>query len=456
MKRWVFLGILFVVAVVLRLDFLFIVFYLFALVYLLSHFWVQSAGRNLEVTRRLADHAFSGDRVQVRLSIENRGWLAVPWLDVHESLPIQLATPPFYRYASSLSGHGQHRLSYELACGERGYYEIGPLVVRTGDLLGFARPRTVSASKRGEATRPLIVYPKVLPLAKLGLPTYSPQVALPTRSPLFQDPSRVMGVRDYQRGDSPRRLHWTATAKASARTLTTRLMVKQYQPAISRETMICLDMVREDYGRRHWSIATERAIVVAASLANHIVVRERLPVGLVTEAYDPRRGAVTRGEMSHAEMVRVDRFSLPPRAGQGQLMRLLEVLACVQVVSDAERPRGSESAQEPGGVGFTALLRETAKDLTWGATLVLITGAERPELLDTLFYLRRAGFAVSLILVQPPMALHRGAGRLGVPTYRIWEEGDLGTVLGQAQGAQTTGSGQPKAAGVRPAGTGDT
>lgn len=427
MKRFVFLGILFVVAVVLRLDFLFVVFYLFALIYVLSHLWVQSAGRNLTVERRLLDHAFCGDLVQVRLKLKNGGWLPAPWLDVHESLPVQLATPPFYRYASSLRGHGQHEMTYELHCEERGYYEIGPLTVRTGDLMGFSRPRVMQL-----AAEPLIVYPRVLSLDRLGLPTFSPQVDLPARSPLFQDPARVMGVRDYQRGDSPRRLHWTATAKASARTLTTRLMVKQYQPAISRETLICLDLNRKDYGRRHWSIATERAIVVAASLANHIVARERLPVGLVAEAHDPR--------LPDDVESRIVRFALPPRTGQGQLMRLLEVLACVQVISDTEHPRGSEPEQEPGALGFTALLRETAKDLTWGATLVMITGTESPELLDTLFYLKRAGFAVSLILVQPGRAGESGSvGRLGVPIYRIWEESELGGVFGQAQGVRARG-----------------
>jgi uncharacterized protein (DUF58 family) len=343
-------------------------------------------------------------------------------LDVHESLPVQLATPPFYRYAASLRGHGQRRLAYELHCEERGYYEIGPLVVRTGDLLGVTRPRSAQL-----AAEPLIVYPKVLPLQALGLPTYSPQVALPARSPLFLDPSRVMGVRDYQRGDSPRRVHWTATAKASAGTSMTgasmtRLMVKQYQAAISRETLICLDLYRENYSRRHWSIATERAIVVAASLANHIVVREGLAVGLVTEARDPRlpeepgTGAV--------------RFSLPPRTGQGQLMRLLEVLACAQVAS---RPAAE--------AGFATLLRETSKDLPWGTTLVIVTGKESSELLDTVFYLQRAGFAVSLILVRPGRVPVHGpvadgdaesVGRLGVPVYRVWEEGDLGSAFGQA------------------------
>jgi uncharacterized protein (DUF58 family) len=245
-----------------------------------------------------------------------------------------------------------------------------------------------------------------------------------------------MGVRDYQRGDSPRRLHWTATAKASALASTTRLMVKQYQPAISRETLICLDLVRENYQRRNWLIATERAIVAAASLANHIAVREQLAVGLVTEARDPRRAEPrsTGSRLPEQEGSGIVRFSLPPRTGQGHLMGLLEVLACAQVVGE------SELVQAGSGVGFATLLRETAKDLTWGATLAIITGKQRPELLDTIVYLRRAGFAVSLILVEPGRAPADGEGnRLGVPIYRVWEESELGSVLGLARGARAAG-----------------
>ena len=40
----------------------------------------------------------------------------------------------------------------------------------------------------------LTVYPKIVPLQRLGLPTRSPLAVLPSRSPLFEDTSRVMGV----------------------------------------------------------------------------------------------------------------------------------------------------------------------------------------------------------------------------------------------------------------------
>jgi len=384
-----FLLILFLIAAILRVDFFFTIVYLFSAVYVLSRLWTQRTVDQLCVRRRFTDHAFSGDQVTVDVTVQNGGWLPIPWLEVHESLPVGLTAPPFHRQVLSLGPREQHHLRYTLHCHRRGYYPIGPLTMQTGDLLGIVRHRQLQV-----APEHVIVYPRVVPLQQLGLPTRSPLVALPARTPLFEDPARVMGVRDYQRGDSPRRIHWTATASAG------RLLVKQYQPAISRETLICLDLDREDYGQRQRYSASELAIVVAASIANHVIFQERLPVGLTTEAWDPLLDEQAR-------------FFLPPRSERTHLMRLLEVLARVQLTA---------------GTSFADVLRRESVNLSWGATLTVITGRESEALFDMLVYLQRAGFAVALIIVQPAhpsAALQERADLLGVPVHRVWAEQEL-------------------------------
>lgn len=384
-----FLLLLFAIAAFLRVDFFFTIVYLLFGVYLFSRVWLQRTIARLSVWRRFTDRAFPGDQVKVEVTLCNGTWLPITWLEVHESLPVQLCTPPFHHEVISLGAHERQRLDYTLNCRQRGYYIIGPLTVQTGDLLGIAQRDQVYAEPQY-----IIVYPRVVPLQRLGLPTRSPQAVLRAPSPLFEDPARIMGVRDYRRGDSPRRIHWTATASAG------RLLVKRYQPAIARETLVCLDLNETDYTDRQRYTATELAIVVAASIANHIVIQERLPVGLATEALDPLSGERTC-------------FYLPPRPERAHLMSLLEVLARVQIASVTP---------------FDELLRRESVNLPWGATLAAITGRESAELLAALVHLRRSGFAVTLILVQPGRPSPELQGRaelLGVPVHRVWSERDL-------------------------------
>jgi uncharacterized protein (DUF58 family) len=383
-----FLLLLFVIAAFLRVDFFFTVVYLLLTVVLISRVWVQRAASQLSAAREFTPRAFPGDRVAVDLTVRNAGWLPVPWLEVDESRSVELASSPFQRVVS-LGRREERTFAYTVVCRRRGVHPIGPLTLRTGDLLGVARRRFV----RLEADH-VIVYPRVVPLRQLGLPTRSPHVALPATAHLFEDPARIMGVRGYQRGDSQRRIHWPATAR------TGQLLVKQYQPAIARETLVCLSLNREDYARRTWYSATELAIVVAASIANHVILREKLPAGLLTEAWDPLAEETVP-------------FSLPMRSERAHLMSILEVLARVEVAPDAV---------------FVDLLRRQSVKLPWGTTLTVVTGRGDQAMLNTLVYLRRAGFAISLVLVQPgdpADALQDQADLLGIPVHRVWREADL-------------------------------
>jgi uncharacterized protein (DUF58 family) len=325
----------------------------------------------------------------VDVSVRNNGWLPIPWLELHESLPIDLVVLPFKGKVISLGRHEDCLLTYTLRCRKRGVYALGPLTLRSGDLLGIEQ-----ITSKQVAANPLIVYPQIVPLHQLGLPTYSPSVTLPTKAPLFEDPTRITGVRNYVHGDSPRRIHWTATASAG------RLLVKQYQPAIARETLICLNLNPADYEARQRYIATELAIVVAASVANHVIVKEGLPVGLATEAIEP----LVEDKV---------RYSLPPRSERAHLMNMLEVLARAQIADE---------------VSFADLIRRESVRLAWGATLMVVTGRESMELFDMLLYLKRAGFAVTLVLVQPGEPsdeMQKRVAVLNLPVHRIWRETDL-------------------------------
>lgn len=389
-----FLILLFVIALVLRIDLYFTVVWFLLGLYGLSRLWTQRAVRHLQAERQFVDHAFTGDEVRVGLTLRNTGRLPIPWIEVSESVPVDLRGTASPSQVLGLRGREKRRFQYTLNCRRRGFYALGPLRLETGDVLGVEE-RVLALPEPRRVT----VYPRVVPLERLGLPTRSALVSLPARPPLFEDTSRVMGIRDYRPGDSPRRIHWTATAR------TGRLVVKQYQPAIARETLICLDLDLKDYEVRRYE-ATEEAIVVAASLAHHMVVREGLPVGLATEGRDASDDRRPLNEGLH-------RITLPPRTGRGHLMGVLEVLARIQVGSSGR---------------FVDLLREESLNLTWGSTIVVITGRLSRDLAEMLLYLKRNGHAMALILVQPDYlrrAEDQQDGVAGIPTHRVWTDRDL-------------------------------
>lgn len=382
--------VLFVLAVFLRIDFYFSIVYLLAAVYLLGRLWIHAGWRHLSVQRRMVNRAFPDETIPVELVVRNTGRLPIPWVEVQDSLPVELTSPPFYREVVTLGAQQEHRFTYTLACYKRGYYRIGPLSLQTGDLLGVTQPLMMK-----QAPEYVIVYPRVLPLEKLGLPTHSPLAALPAPATLFEDSTRIIGVRPYQIGDSPRRIHWTSTAKAG------KLLVKRYQPAVARETLICLDFAQETYAGRRFYDASELAIVAAASLANHIIIREGLAVGLAMQAVDPLEETTAH-------------FSLPPRRERTHLMNLLEVLARVQPVPNP-------------ATSFLDFLRRETTRLSWGATVIVISGAESESLYETLAYLRSANFAPALILVMPqaPGSDFRQTALGKLPVYRVWREAEL-------------------------------
>ena len=383
-----FLMILFVLAVVLHIDSFFTIFYLFSGIYLLSRFWVGRIKNGLQAERNISTHAFIGDEVSIDLTIKNTSWLPIPWLELTISLPAEL-TPPWQPELARLTAKDRQGLSYRFLPRKRGYYPIGQLSITSGDVFGVV--------PRFQLRLPpdyLTVYPRIVPLQVLGLPTRSPLAVLPSGWQLFEDTSRIIGVRSYEPTDSPRHIHWTASASAGE------LLVKRYQPAIARDTMVFLDMCRDHYHQP--VIGIELAIVAAASITHHIGVRQKLPVGLATEAIDPQSG----GRES---------FYLPPRSERSYLMRLLETLARATSVLD---------------FSLTDHLQHVRTRLAYGTTIVIITGQESQALFDTLLLLQRTGLAVALILIQPrrtPDKLFDTPRR--ITTYRIWDQMDLETKL---------------------------
>jgi uncharacterized protein (DUF58 family) len=387
-----FLTVLLAVAFFTRVDFFFYLLYALAGIYILGRVWAKRSLGSVVLERQHDHRVFFGTTFPVQVMIHNQSWLPVLWLRVHDTIPANLASGTLFRQVLALLPRERVKLSYSLVGKRRGHYPVGPLVTLGGDLMG-----SVSYEKRYAADDYVIVYPKIVALRDLGFPSQSPFGTLPSQERLFEDPTRIRGVRDYQPGDSLRRMDWKTSARIGS------LQVRRYEPAIALETGIFLNLDAADYPQANRYQATELGIVVASSAAVHLV-EKRQAVGLFTNGRDPL--AERPNPMP----------SLPLRKGREHLMHLLDLLASIEV------------APEDEGVAFLNLLSRRSMALPWGSTVLVVTAREVEGLLDTLLALRRRGLAVVLVLTCPDRgfdATAQRADRIGIQALRIWNEQDL-------------------------------
>lgn len=404
-----------ILALLLRLDFVFYIVYVVAAIYFLSRWLTPRAFRALTMERLFTDHAFLGERVAVTLRLHNRGRLPLPWLQADESVAPELAGGAAPRFALSLRGKESRDFHYSVQATRRGYYRLGPLTVRSGDLFGWSELRA-----QGPASY-LTVYPRITPLARLGLPSRLPFGTIASQRRHFEDPARPVGVREYHRGDSLRLINWKVSAHGD------NLVVKTLQPAISLDTYILLNLNRDDFSAATRYSAPEWAIEIAASLAAHLSEQQQT-VGLATNGrdllqqmwqgqdeavpFDPVTGRLLPPEGALAENQQ-QAAPVPPRRGRAHLMKVLELLARVEPM-----PTGP----------FAGWIPQATLHLSWGVTVPVITPQASETVVQALHQMVRAGFSPVLIITTP--ALHFGqvqaqARQLGYSAYNVTAPADL-------------------------------
>ncbi|MGB8648300.1 MAG: DUF58 domain-containing protein [Anaerolineae bacterium] len=377
-----------VVAFFVGSESLFYLAYVLGGLVLLSYLWMRQAPYSLQVERRFPTRAFYGEEVGAEVSVTNRGRLPILWMELHESLPLALHVPNFERRVVSLAPGGQARVTYRLACRRRGYYQLGPLNLRLGDFFDLAPEREVQGVEN-----PFIVYPRIIPLQRLGLPSRIPYGELASRLRIFEDPSRIFGVREYQPGDSLRQINWKSSARAE------QLLVKRLQPAIALNTLILLNLNVEDYSLKARADAGEVGIIVAASIAAHLV-EQRQRAGLAVLGQD-------------AVSAQVGLQIIPPLRGREHLMRMLELLARVEL--DATPP-------------FAPILSQATANLGWGSSIVVITPGSGDSLTPAILELRRRGFHLILVATDPQApfsALQAQLAQIGVPAFQVTGDKEL-------------------------------
>ncbi len=390
MSLYITLIILFlVVAIFFRVDFVFYIIYVCVAMWIWSRWVIPRQLKRISVTRHYPHRVFWNERFTVELHIQNSGWLSLPWLQLRESVPLELRFAAHMNTVLSLRGREKTQIKEEFIGKRRGRHQIGPLSVSTGDLFGLGTLQTVVFPADD-----VIVYPRIHSLKSLGLPSKLPFGTLPSEERLFADPSRPMGVREYRSGDSLRTMNWKVSAH------TRKLMVRTYQPAVAQQVLIALNLYEPDFSRKDHYAYIEWSIELAASLAAHLIQQKQEVV------LAPPPEAIHQGPST---------LSSEKSAGRAGAEVILEKLAQIELQTETT---------------LAEWLPHACREVQWGTTILVITPTVSTRITEILHQLVRTGRNPVLIISQPlsdkeQLALYQRARQLGFVVYYVPRVTDL-------------------------------
>lgn len=205
------------------------------------------SGPRLSVERQLSSARTSvGHSVDVVLGLEQRRFLVPLLVEFEETLPPELGAGPVFS-ATRLTGPWRRRTAYRIRAGTRGVFDVGPLLVRSGDALGL------TTSERSYLSRTeLAVLPRVfeVPAFRLGSGGTTAGEHHPHHLAIGGHDDAL--VREHRVGDGLRRVHWRSSAKHGA------LMVRREDSTLDESATILIDSRADAYSspsRFEWAVS---------------------------------------------------------------------------------------------------------------------------------------------------------------------------------------------------------
>jgi uncharacterized protein (DUF58 family) len=358
--------------------------------------WAALHRRPLRLRRRLGrrEHV-DGDDVPVGLQLDVEGWIPPGGLVVGE----QIARLGRVETPLRSAGEGVLRGQYVLEALPRGRYPIEAAEVVVEDPFGLVRLVLPL-----QAVDAILVNPRLVELDRLFSEAGRHQ--LEGRRLLMRRPSGfdLHSVREYERGESLRRVHWPSTAKRA------QLMVKELEDAPRDETAVLLD--------------ADAGTVVGAPPRSTFELQVRAAGSIL-------RLHARRGRRAALAVNGARRLYQQVHSYDGDWARALEILAGVE--PDGHTPLSTMLAEEAGAAA-------RALELT------VVTATLDARLVDRLLQRSLSRHAATVVYVDPASFAGNGSARLpaeagaqvqrleraGVPVAVVRRDDDLAARLGAA------------------------
>ncbi len=321
---------LFIVAVLLDLQYLYLMAVTLAVLPLASYGLAAFFAARFVATRTHSATISEGRRTPILLRIGTKAGLPQTALRVADTLPLDLVPPKTSKsmetplpldFWDGIDGEQ----TYFIEPQRRGVYSIGPVKLETTDPLGlFVFHASVNCQTE------IVVHPEPL-FARDRSVGGEGSHGIRERDGKTRkgEGMEFHGVRDYQSGDELRRIHWRTTAR------TGKLAVVEFERAYQQNIIIALDLARGSVYGTGRETTLEYAIKVAATLADRT-----LKAG----------GGVTL-------ITQMTRATVKPREGDPEAARfqLFDILAKAKAESDTSLAASLQAARLGEGTHYAVL-----------------------------------------------------------------------------------------------------
>ncbi len=246
------------------------------------------------------------DEVDLTITAQNEGLSIYPYvhLNLYDSGVVQ----------GSVSGHenftlfpDQSTTLFQSVCFNHvGKYSVGIDTVETVDLTGLFKLRSPLKEKKV-----ITVYPQVVGLERFPLDVDFYWGSDPQASTTGEDQSAMSDVRDYQPGDTLKRIHWNQTARTGT------LKSKNYESTAGVKSMLIFDPSvpsgEAEARPELWDMITESAVAITL-----YCLKNNIPVELLctdnTHTVNERALSMAGFDLMYLHISEIEQAAAPPIA----------------------------------------------------------------------------------------------------------------------------------------------
>jgi uncharacterized protein (DUF58 family) len=410
MKNWfwfVVAGLALALAFVFRSPYMAFALYAFLALVFLAHFSSVAWLAGLDCERTIsATMLQQGESTDIEVKITNRRGWPIPWIFCEDLYPKDFPRTGDNVQLAVLMPGRSITIKYSLVFPRRGYHRIGPLLMESGDLFGLQK-----RFRTGKQQDYVTVLPTVAYIETFNIASRRPQGPVRVSNRIYDDPTRIVGVREYMPGDPFNRIHW----KASART--GQLFSKVQEPSSVSGGTLILDLHDESYAPEHKDNRMELAITTTASIA-YLLQMSGEQVGLLTNARDAAE--VARYDVESRQSLSRDEAQ-DTVVGESESIRL-NPLQVATIRSSVQSQKIIENlARVLPGAGLTVeqIILSEFQRLPRDAALLPVVPQVTEDLALTLASMKLSGFNVTVFLIDNNKDYLEAAGRLAAHQINI-------------------------------------